>query len=183
MVELRCEPYTLTTRNDVLESEQELRAQLNLAWVKGYLFNVLAYKNHQILAEYDAVLWNSESILFIEYKDSPASYRRMYAKRTQQVSDYARNISRKLGFQQYSYIIVVKGLDKATIKGTAPVIPLDELKTYQPEFRGTKRELEYLNKLLDKYQRSQSNHSTSCIPLDTVLKELQNLKSIIEQSG
>jgi hypothetical protein len=179
MVELRCEPYTLKTRPDIQESERELREQLDVTWSNGCFFNVLAHKNSQILAEYDAVLWNSDSILFIEYKDSLAAYRRMYAKRAQQVSDIARNISRRLGFQQYSYIIVVKGLEKETIKGGVPVIPLDRLKTYQGDFKTTKKELEYLDKLLYKYQKN----AEQCSVDDKLMRDLQNLRDMIEQAG
>lgn len=53
MVELRSEPYTLKTRPDVIDTEQEFRDNLNPAGINGAHFNVVASKNSAVLAKYD----------------------------------------------------------------------------------------------------------------------------------
>ena len=83
-MELRAEPYTLRMRPDIQESEQPLRENLNIKWCNGVLFNVLAFKNMANNVEYDAVLWNDEGILFIEYKNSMSMYKSMQGKLAQQ---------------------------------------------------------------------------------------------------
>jgi len=132
------------------------------------------HRNNQVLAEYDAVLWNSKSILFIEYKDSLIAYRRMPAKRAQQVSDFARNIARTLGFWKYNYTIVVNGLESGTIKNGVHVIPLNELNAHQPELQLTHREVEHINKLV------KDHHKTAD---EKLIKELENLSIMIQETG
>ncbi|MHC1572489.1 MAG: hypothetical protein ACXQTM_06105 [Methanosarcinales archaeon] len=175
MIEIHSNPYTLTTRPDTQESEEPLRERLDLRWVNGCLFNVMAQKRTpQARVEYDAVLWNSRSILFIEYKDSLTAHRRMPAKRAQQVSDFARNIAKTLGFREYNYIIVVNGLESRTVKNGVPVIPLDELERYQPEFQSTQREVEYIDKLIEKHRNTAD---------DELVKELEKLRMMIQERG
>ncbi|PHP45279.1 hypothetical protein B6V01_004780 [Methanosarcinales archaeon ex4572_44] len=174
MIEIHSSPYTLITRPDTQESEESLRENLNLKWVNGCLFNVMAHKNiNQARVEYDAVIWNSNSILFIEYKDSLTAYRRMPAKRAQQVSDFARNIAKTLGFWKYNYIIVVNGLESEREKHRVLVLPLDELKAYQPEFQLTHREVEYIDGLVEKY------HETAD---EKLIKELEKLNTMIRET-
>ena len=100
-MELKAEPYTLKLRPDVQRSELSLRSNLNLQWCGGVLFNVLAFKNMANKVEFDAVLWNNEAILFIEYKDSPSVYKNLEAKRAQQIKGISRNIARAFGFTKY----------------------------------------------------------------------------------
>jgi len=73
-MEFKVEPYTLRLRPDVQMSELALRSNLNLKWCGGVLFNVNAFKNMANKVEFDAILWNDEAMLFIEYKDSPVIF-------------------------------------------------------------------------------------------------------------
>ncbi len=180
MVELRSEPYTLKTRPDVIDTEQEFRDNLNLAEVNGVHFNVLAFKNSAVLAEYDAMLWRDDKVWFIEYKDSQAANKRMSAKRVQQVSDISRNLARRFGFARYSFTIVVKGIKESVVKGGAEteVVPLDKLFDFQPEYSSTYRELDHIDKLINKYTRSEDPAE---LDRDKIVTELNNLKTMITQ--
>ncbi|MGP8320957.1 MAG: hypothetical protein ACT6FE_01320 [Methanosarcinaceae archaeon] len=178
MVELRSEPYTLKTRPDVIETEQEFRDNLNLAEVNGTLFNVLAFKNSAVLAEYDAMLWREDKVWFIEYKDSHAANKRMSAKRVQQVSDMSRNLARIFGFAKYNFTIVVKGIKKSVIKGNANVVPLEDLFDFQPEYASTYLELDYIDKLISKYTRSENPAELN---RDKIVTELNNIKTMVMQ--
>ncbi|MDJ1420922.1 MAG: hypothetical protein M5U10_03285 [Candidatus Methanoperedens sp.] len=178
MMKLKAEPYTLRLRPDVQKSEQALRRNLNLLWCSGVLFNVLAFKNMANKVEFDAVLWNDEAILFIEYKDSPSMYKNMEAKRAQQIKGYSRNIARAFGFQKYNFIIVVNGLEQRVEKGSAAVIPLNELINYVPGFESSLEELDYIDWLLSKYNRQENPVEFT---KELVLKELKILRDKIKQ--
>ncbi len=173
-MELKAEPYTLRMRPDIQASEQPLRNSLRLDWCNGVLFNVLAFKNMANKVEYDAVLWNDEAILFIEYKNSMSMYKNMQAKMANKKKGYARNIARAFGFLRYNFIIVVNGIKHKAEKGTAMVIPLAELRDFNPEFESSIEELDYLDKLLNKYEHSHE------LKREVVLKELRILRDKIE---
>lgn len=172
-MELRAEPYTLRTRPDIQACEQALRSNLNLGWCNGILFNVLAFKKMANKVEYDAILWNDEVMLFIEYKNSMSMYKSMQASIAKKKKGYAKNIARAFGFLRYNFIIVVNGIEQRAEKGTAMVIPLAELKQFNPEFEFSIEELDYLDKLLNKYEHSQPTR-------EVVLKELRTLRDKIQ---
>ena len=178
MMELKAEPYTLKLRPDIQKSEYALRSNLNLKWCGGVLFNALAFKNMANKVEFDAILWNDEAMLFIEYKDSPIVYKNLEAKRAQQIKGIARNIARAFGFRKYNFIIVVNGIEQRTEKGTAAVIPLDELAGYTPEFESALEEFDYICWLLSKYDRKDNPVE---LDRDLVLKELKTLRDKIDQ--
>jgi hypothetical protein len=177
-MELKAEPYTLKLRPDIQSSEQAMRSNLNLQWCSGVLFNVLAFKNMANKVEFDAILWSNEAMLFIEYKDSTTMYKNLEAKRAQQIKGIARNIARAFGFQKYNFIIVVNGIEQRTEKGTAVVIPLNELTNYTPEFESAIEELDYVDWLLSKYERKDNPVEFT---KELVLKELKTLRDKIEQ--
>ncbi len=177
-MEFKAEPYTLRLRPDVQRSELALRSNLNLKWCGGVLFNVNAFKNMANKVEFDAILWNDEVMLFIEYKDSLSAYKNLQAKRAQQIKSTARNIARAFGFQKYSFIIVVKDIEQRIEKSTAAVIPLDELINHEPEFESTIEELDYVNWLLNKYE---SRENLVKFDKELILKELIILRNKIEQ--
>ena len=177
-MELRAEPYTLRMRPDIQESEQPLRSHLNIKWCNGVLFNVLAFKNMANNVEYDAVLWNDEEILFIEYKNSISMYKSMQGKTAQQKKSYARNVARAFGFRNYNFIIVVNGLEERAEKGTSDVIPLREIPGFVPQFESTIEELDYVNKLLGKYDREDNPIEPE---RELLIKELGILRDKIGQ--
>ncbi len=177
-MELKAEPYTLRLRPDVQKSELAMRSNLNLQWCGGVLFNVLAFKNMANKLEFDAILWNNEAVLFIEYKDSLSMYKNLEAKRAQQIKDYSKNIARAFGFRKYNFIIVVNGLEQRTEKGTADAIPLNELASYVPEFESALEELDYINWLLSKYDRQENQVEFT---KELAIKELKILRDKIEQ--
>ena len=180
-MKLRAEPYTLELRHDIKDSEQGLRGKLNLEWCDGVLFNVTVKENIDI-AEYDVIQWNEQdkSILFIEYKNSVQAYKNLKAHEAQQNKDYALNIARAFGFQKYDFIIVVKNLEKSfeKKKGKSDVISLDKITDYSPEFESTLDELDYVDKLLKKYDRSENPVEFS---REIVINELKKLRDKIEQ--
>jgi hypothetical protein len=180
-LKLIAEPYTLELHHDIKDSEQDLRGKLNLEWCDGVLFNVTVKENNDI-AEYDVIQWNEQdkSILFIEYKNSIPAYKNLKAHEAQQNKDYALNIARAFGFLKYDFIIVVKNLEQSSEKkkGKAYVISLDEITNYAPEFESTLDELDYAEKLLEKYNRSENPVEFS---REIVLKELKILRDKIEQ--
>jgi hypothetical protein len=100
------------------------------------------------------------------------------AKRAQQIKGIARNIARAFGFQKYNFIIVVNGIEQRTEKGTAVVIPLNELTNYTPEFESAIEELDYVDWLLSKYERKDNPVEFT---KELVLKELKTLRDKIEQ--
>ena len=177
-MELRAEPYTLRMRPDIQESEQPLRSHLDIKWCNGVLFNVLAFKNMANNVEYDAVLWNDEGILFIEYKNSMSMYKSMQGKTAQQKKGYAKNVARVFGFSNYNFIIVVNGIEEIGEKGTARVFPLEDMAGFVPQFESTIEELDYVNKLLGKYDRKENQVAFSN---ELAIKELRILKDKIEQ--
>lgn len=68
--------------------------------------------------------------------------------------------------------------DSEKKKGKANVISLDEIINYAPEFESTLDELDYVEKLLEKYNRSENPVEFS---REIVLKELKILRDKIEQ--
>ncbi|MEA1864231.1 MAG: hypothetical protein U9N46_03375 [Euryarchaeota archaeon] len=178
MIELRSEPYTLVSRPDIQETEKRFRALLHAEWCSGIMFNVLVHRKFAQPIEYDGMLWNHESMLFIEYKDSVTAYRRMNAKRAQQVADSSGNIARRFGFDGYSYILVVNGIPEETKKGDVVVIPLERLPDYKPNFQSTRPELDYVHKLIAQYEREEN---PADVTRDKAVRELYVLRDMIEQ--
>jgi hypothetical protein len=170
MIELSSEPYVLKPRNTPL-SEADFRLHLNISWCRGVLFNVVALKNAIAVVEYDALLWSDDSIMFVEYKDSVAAYRDLSSRRVQQMSSFAKNIARGLGYKKFVFVVAVKGLEESTSKGGVDVLPLFELGNYEPQFTSSIMELEYLNKMMAKYSREGK---------EEILRDLEKLKKIFE---
>ena len=170
MIELSSDPYVLKPRNTPL-TEADFRLHLNISWCRGVLFNVVALKNSIAVVEYDALLWSDDSVMFVEYKDSVAAYKDLSSRRVQQMNSYAKNIARGLGYKNFTFIVVVKGLGEPMNKGGVEVLPLYALGSYQPVFASTIAELEYLNKIIAKYTREGK---------EDVVAELQKLKKIFE---
>ena len=178
MIELRSEPYTLLSRPDIPDTEKRFRTCLNTSWCSGVMFGVLVHHKFAQPIEYDAILWNHESMLFIEYKDSASAYKRMSAKRAQQVSAATKNIARRFGFDRCAYIIVVNGIPEETKKGEVVTIPLADLPEYEPEFQSTIPELDYVKKLIAKYERKENPAE---VTRERTVRELNILKGMIEQ--
>ncbi len=177
-------PYTLEMRHDFKDSEKDLRRNLNLDWCDAVLFNVTAIENKQ-LKEYDAVLWNEKekAILFVEYKNTLSSYNDLKEWDAQQKYDYSRNIARAFGFAKYDFVIAVNSFEPKSEKrkGKVAVISIDELREYvlKPEsFKYTRVELDYIEGLLSKYNREEN---TVEFNKEQVLKELKDLRDMIEQ--
>ena len=170
MIELSSDPYVLKPRNTPM-TEADFRLHLNISWCRGVLFNVVALKNSIAVVEYDAILWSDDSMMFVEYKDSVAAYKALSSRRVQQMHSFAKNISRGLGYRNFTFIIVVKGLEEGTNKGGVQVLPLFELGNHQPIFVSSIAEMEYLNKMIGKYNREGK--------LD-VVQELEKLKKIFD---
>ncbi|RQW78746.1 MAG: hypothetical protein EHM14_11050 [Methanothrix sp.] len=170
MIELSSDPYVLKPRNTPL-TEADFRLHLNINWCRGVLFNVVAQKNSIAVVEYDALLWSDDSVMFVEYKDSVAAYKDLSSRRVQQMNSFAKNIARGLGYKNFTFIVVVKGIEEGTNKGGVQVLPLFELGNFQPIFVSTLTEMEYLNKLMAKYTREGK---------EDVVAELVKLKKIFE---
>ncbi len=183
-MKLRAEPYTLELRHDNKVTEKELRHNLNLEWCDAVLFNVVAIENQQ-LKEYDAILWNEKekAILFIEYKNTFSSFQDLKKWDAQQKKDYARNIARAFGFLKYNFVITVNGIEPSIEKekGRADVISIKKLNEYiiDPQsFESTLIELDYIDKLLGKYDRQENQVE---FKKEKVLKDLKDLRDMIEQ--
>ena len=170
MIELSSEPYVLKPRTTP-PTEVDFRLHLNINWCRGVLFNVVALKNSIAIVEYDALLWSDDSVMFVEYKDSAAAFKDLSSRRVQQMNSFAKNIARGLGYKNYVFLVVVKGLEEATNKGGVEVLPLYALGSYQPSFSSTITELDYLNKMMAKFSREGR---------EDVVKELEKLKKILE---
>jgi hypothetical protein len=170
MIELSSDPYVLKPRNTPL-TEADFRLHLNISWCRGVLFNVVALKNAIAVVEYDALLWSDDSIMFVEYKDSVPAYKDLSSRKVQQMSSFAKNIARGLGYKKFTFIVVVKGLEEATNKGGALVLPLFELGSFQPIFISSITEMEYLNKMIAKYTREGK---------EDFVQDLDKLRKIIE---
>lgn len=170
MIELSSDPFVLKPRNTPL-TEADFRLHLNISWCRGVLFNVVALKNSIAVVEYDALLWSDDSIMFVEYKDSVAAYKGLSSRRVQQMNSFAKNIARGLGYKNFTFIVVVKGLDEMTTKGGVEVLPLFSLGNYEPKFASSITEMEYLQKLMAKYTREGK---------EDVVAELDKLKKIFE---
>jgi hypothetical protein len=89
----------------------------------------------------------------------------------QQMNSFAKNISRGLGYKNFSFIVVVKGLEERANKGGVEVLPLFELGNFQPLFVSSITEMEYLNKMISKYTREGK---------EDFVKDLDKLKKIFE---
>jgi hypothetical protein len=183
-LKLIAEPFTLELRHDIKDSELSLRKNLNLEWCDGVLFNVSAIKNIP-LVEYDVIIWNEKdkSILFIEYKNTPKAYTNFKEHDANQKKDIALNIARAFGFLKFNFIIVVNDLEEKTekVKGKAKVISCKELNKYLLEnnsFESTLVELDYIDRLLSKYDRQENRVE---LEKELVLKELKILRDKIEQ--
>ncbi len=170
MIELRSDPYVLKSRA-IQDTEQDFRLNLNLSWCRGVLFNLVALKNSTAIVEYDAILWTDDALMFIEYKDSVAAYKNLSTRRIQQMGSLAKNIASGLGYKNYTFVVVAKDLKVPTTRGGAVVIPLFQLGSYTPTFDPTFSELEFLDKLIEKYSKGESKDVTS---------DLEKLKTIIE---
>jgi hypothetical protein len=170
MIELSSDPFVLKPRNTPL-TEADFRLHLNISWCRGVLFNVVALKNSIAVVEYDALLWSDDSIMFVEYKDSAAAYKGLSSRRVQQMNSLAKNIARGLGYKNFTFIVVVKGLEELTTKGGVEVLPLFSLGNYEPKFASSITEMEYLQKLMAKYTREGK---------EDVVAELDKLKKIFE---
>lgn len=170
MIELSSDPFVLKPRTTPI-TEADFRLHLNISWCRGVLFNVVALKNSIAIVEYDALLWSDDSVMFIEYKDSVAAYKSLSSRRIQQMNALAKNIARGLGYKNFTFVVVVKGLEESSNKGGVEVMPLYALGSYQPLFTSTITELEYLNKMIGKYTREGN---------EDVAKELEKLKKIFE---
>ena len=142
------------------------------------MFNVLVHRKFAQPIEYDAILWNHESMLTIEYKDSVNAYKRMSAKRVQQVADASKNIARRFGFDRYSYILVVNGISEDTKKSEVTVIPIEKLPDYEPNFQSTRPELDYVHKLIKQYERDENPME---VTRTRVVRELRVLRDMVEQ--
>jgi hypothetical protein len=170
MIELSSDPYVLKPRNAPM-TEADFRLHLNISWCRGVLFNVVALKNAIAVVEYDALLWSDDSIMFVEYKDSVSAYKALSSRRVQQMNSFAKNIARGLGYKNFTFIVVAKGLEEGTSKGGVEVLPLFELGSYQPIFVSSITEIEYLNKIMAKYTREGK---------EEFVQELDKLKKIFE---
>jgi len=170
MIELSSDPFVLKPRNTPL-TEADFRLHLNISWCRGVLFNVVALKNSIAVVEYDALLWSDDSIMFVEYKDSAAAYKSLSSRRVQQMNSLAKNIARGLGYKNFTFIVVVKGIEEMTTKGGVEVLPLFSLGNYEPKFASSITEMEYLQKLMAKYTREGK---------EDVVAELDKLKKIFE---
>ncbi|MDD1759595.1 MAG: hypothetical protein LUQ44_03225 [Methanothrix sp.] len=170
MIELSSDPFVLKPRNTPL-TEADFRLHLNISWCRGVLFNVVALKNSIAVVEYDALLWSDDSIMFVEYKDSAAAYKSLSSRRVQQMNSLAKNIARGLGYKNFTFIVVVKGIEEMTTKGGVEVLPLFSLGNFEPKFASSITEMEYLQKLMAKYTREGK---------EDVVAELDKLKKIFE---
>jgi hypothetical protein len=179
-MEFKAEPYTLRLSPNSPETEKAFREKLNFSWCNAVLFNVEAIDNRAPIAEYDAILWNEKNkeILFIEYKNSISMYKSMQGKNAQQKKSYAKNVARAFGFRNYNFIIVVNGLEERAEKGTSDVIPLEEMAGFVPKFESTIEELDYVNKLLGKYDREDNPIEPE---RELLIKELGILRDKIGQ--
>ncbi len=173
MIEIKADPYVLRPRPDVIGTETIFRSCLDVSWCKGVLFNVVALKSGRAAMEYDAVLWDDDNILFIEYKDTRNALQALQAKKAQMLGDRAGNIARKLGFKGYNFTIVanVSSADTST-KSWVPVITLSKLPNYKPEYMPTRRDIEKLDEMVGKY---------SAKGMKDVVKDLKSLKKEIEK--
>ena len=179
-MEFKAEPYTLRLSPNSPDTEKDFRENLNLSWCNAVLFNVEAVDNRATIAEYDAILWNEKKkeILFIEYKNSSSAKKNMTERRAQQIKATSRNIARAFGFARYNFIVVVNGIEEEGEKGTAKVFPLEEMQDFIPTFESTIEELDYVNKLLGKYDREDNPIE---LERKLIIKELGVLKDKIEQ--
>lgn len=179
-MEFKAEPYTLRLSPNSPETEKDFRENLNVSWCNAVLFNVEAVDNRATIAEYDAILWNEKKkeILFIEYKNSTSAKKNLKESRAQQIKASSRNIARAFGFARYNFIVVVKDNKGEGKKGTAKVFPLEEMPDFVPTFESTIEELDYVNTLLGKYDRTENQVEFSN---ELAIKELRILKDKIKQ--
>lgn len=181
MMELRNGPYCLKVRPDIIGSEQQFREKLNISDVNGVLFNAgLTINNSSQKIEYDAVLWKDRNICFMEYKDSLSAHKRMKAKRVQQVSDKSRDIARVFGFLKYDFVVVVNGQPTIDQKSGVRVISLEDLPSFEPEYKCAYKEIDNLDSLITKYSRDTNPVNPE---KDKIISELRSLKKMIIDSS
>ncbi len=193
-MKLRAGPYTLEWRPDKKKSERNLRSNLNLEWCDAVLFNVNAIKNGTE-KEYDAIMWSEKekAILFIEYKDSPKTYKNYKGKTAQQKKSYAKNIAKAFGFQWFNFIVVANKKERSNSKkGDASVILCKYLKNYHMdkkenenlifadggngiEFIQTNDELKSIDKIINRYKNTKIT-----IEINDVLEDLEKIRKQIE---
>ena len=173
MVELSHQPYTIKMTGDVIPSEVDLRHYIDLSWCNGVIFNAAVVEHGQRLLEYDAVLWDDKNVLFIEYKKTVKAYKSVNAKRINQVKSISQSVARRLGFANYQFIIVVRGMNEETERGSATVVGLSVLEAFKPKFETSKVELAYIERQIEKLERTGEKNE--------MLKELYKIREMMLQ--
>ncbi|MCW7077074.1 MAG: hypothetical protein OCU18_07310 [Candidatus Syntrophoarchaeum sp.] len=128
--------YILKPKTKPRDDEVDFRLEV-IKRFKDYamVFDLLCFEiaNGKPKKEYDAVVWDDTSVLFIEFK-SPTTYKTLKAKKAQSWEATAKNIAKELGFKKYGAIIVVRDEnEKVAIERSKPglnVIPLSELANF-----------------------------------------------------
>jgi len=173
MVELSNQPFTIKMTGDVIPAEVDLRLYINLTWCNGVIFNAVVVESGQRLLEYDAVLWDSKNVLFVEYKKTVKAYKSLSAKRINKVKSISQSVARKLGFANYQYIIVVRGLADETERGGVAVVGLSVLEAFHPVFEVSKVELAYIERRIEKMEGNGEKNQ--------MLKELKKIRDMMQQ--
>ena len=173
MVELSNRPYTIKMTGDVIPSEAELRQYIDLSWCNGVIFNAAVVEHGQRLLEYDAVLWDDKNVLFIEYKKSVKAYKNLSAKRINQLNSISQTVARRLGFANYQFVIVVSGMNEENERGSVTVVGLPVLEAFKPKFETSKVELAYIERQIEKLERTGEKNET--------LQELYKIREMMIQ--
>jgi hypothetical protein len=173
MVELSNQPFTIKMTGDVVPSEVDLRLYIDLSWCNGVIFNAAVVEHGQRLLEYDAVLWDDTNVLFVEYKKSVNAYKAMSAKRINQVKSISQTVARRLGFANYQYIIVVRGMTEESERGCVDIVGLSVLEAFHPKFETSKVELAYIERQMEKLERNNQK--------DETWQELKKIKDMMLQ--
>ena len=74
--------------------------------------------------------------------------------------------------------MVVNGIPEETKKGEVVTIPLVDLPDYIPEFQSTRPELDYVTKLIAKYERKENPAE---VTRERTVRELRVLEGMITQ--
>jgi hypothetical protein len=74
--------------------------------------------------------------------------------------------------------MVVNGIPEETKKGEVVTIPLADLPEYKPEFQSTRPELDYVTKLIAKYEREENPAE---VTRERTVRELRVLEGMITQ--
>ena len=74
--------------------------------------------------------------------------------------------------------MVVNGIPEETKKGEVVAIPLEKLPDYIPEFQSTIPELDYVKKLITKYERKENPAE---VTRERTVRELRVLEGMIVQ--